>query len=77
MASDRDEMLKQFIENKDLIKLSGLSKEDLSEVTFSSNESDLLIKSLKKMIFSYCAEDSSIATLRKVNLLIKTEAERS
>mgnify|MGYP001097423837 CR=1 FL=1 len=75
MASDRNQMLEQFVKNKDLIELTGISEEDISGISFSSQKGDLLIDCLKKMIFSYCENESSMTTIRKVNVLIKTEAD--
>ena len=71
MKCDRVEVLKNYLRCEDLIERTNLTVEELRVVTFSKNSGDLLVEAVKKLIFSYCNEDSSPKILRNINQRIK------
>ncbi|MCC4832818.1 hypothetical protein LMH66_09255 [Shewanella sp. 10N.7] len=77
MAKDRDEMLKQFLSNEKFIELLGVEGFDPENQSFSEKSDYLLVEAIKKMIFSYCMEESSAQTLKKINALISSEVHKS
>lgn len=68
----RNEMLKNFTNNEKLYELTGLPPGSLDEINFQPDANgDLMVESLKKLIFSFCAEDAQATVIRKVNLEIE------
>jgi hypothetical protein len=74
---DRAEMLKVFLNNKDLKEMASLTKSELGSVGFSSVSPDPLVEALKKLIFSYCQEDAPVTVLRNVNMAIEQSVKRA
>ncbi len=75
MAKDRSEMLRQFLKNDELLNLTSLTEEQLSQVSFSNDSGDLHIETLKKILMSYCNDDSAIVTQRKINVFLNAEVK--
>jgi len=70
MKYDRNEMLRSFLTNEELIQQSKLSLEELNEVNFSENSGDLLVESLKSLLIAFCNGETDTLTLRQINLKI-------
>jgi len=71
MSCERTEVLSNFLRNPELLERCGLEKDRLEGVSFSVNSRDLLVESLKTMIFSYCAGDPKVTVQRKVQAKLK------
>jgi hypothetical protein len=75
MKYDRNEMLKKFLANEELIKHSQLSEEEILKVNFVEDSGDILIESLKSLLLAFCKEESQAITLRQINLRINQLSE--
>lgn len=71
MSCDRGEVLKSFLRNEELRERSGLTEEILEKVSFSVNSRNLLVETLKGMIFSYCKDDPKQTVQRSIQTKIK------
>ena len=74
MASnnDRNQMLKNFTSNEKLYELTGLLPGSLEDINFRSDtDGNLIVESLKKLIFSFCSDDADATVIRNVNLEIE------
>lgn len=75
MKYDRNEMLRRFLANEELIQHSKLSVEELNEVNFSENSGDLLVESLKSLLIAFCNGETDTLTIRQINLKINELSE--
>ena len=67
--ADRNEILKNFTNNEKLYELTGLAPDSLVDINFTPDvNGDLLVESLKKLIFSFCNDDAQATVIRNVNL---------
>ena len=74
MASnnDRNQMLKNFTSNEKLYELTGLLPGSLEDINFRSDtDGNLIVESLKKLIFSFCSGDADATVIKNVNLEIE------
>ena len=67
MKCQREDVLSQFLKSELLREKTTLNEDELKGVNFSDESPDLLIEALKKLIFSYCKEDSASQILRNIN----------
>ncbi len=77
MAKDRNEMLKYFLKNKEFIAFLENEKICPTSISFSEPSNNLLVEAMKKMILSYCLDDSNLQTQKKINALILSEVRNS
>ena len=77
MAKDRNEMLQYFLQNKEFIEF--LENENIcpSSISISKPSNNLLVEAVRKMILSYCLDESSLQTQKKINALISSEVRNS
>ncbi len=75
MKYDRNEMLRRFLANEELIQHSKLSRDELKDVNFSEDSGDLLVESLKSLLIAFCNGETDTLTLRKINLKINELSE--
>lgn len=67
----RDDMLQSFLNNPLTSELCGLSREELSNISFSNSTDNTLIEALKKMITSAVEyQDPKVTTTKKVNTFL-------
>ena len=71
MRCDRDEVLRRFLKNVELRKRSGIPEGELEKVSFSQDSKNLLIESLKAMIYTYCGGDANPTIQRSIQTKIK------
>ncbi len=71
MRCDRDEVLKRFLKNAELRKRSGIPEGELEKVSFSQDSNNLLVESLKAMIYTYCGGDANPTIQRSIQTRIK------
>lgn len=70
--SNRNEMLKNFINNEKIYELTGLPNGSLDDINFKPDaDGNLIVESLKKLIFSFCAKEAHATVIRNVNLEIE------
>ena len=70
--NDRKQMLKNFTSNEKLYELTGLLPGSLEDINFRSDtDGNLIVESLKKLIFSFCSDDADATVIRNVNLEIE------
>lgn len=67
---ERGDILKNFLSSEEIKELTHLSEEELELISFGNESSDDLIEAIKKMIFSYCNEDSETLVIRNINSII-------
>ncbi len=77
MAKDRNEMLQYFLKNKEFITILENEKICPTSISFSEPSTNLLVEAMKKMILSYCLDDSNLQTQKKINALISSEVKNS
>ena len=76
MRKNRNDILKNFLENEDLISLCGISESDLEQITFEKSPSDgPILAALKRLILSYCDDEAQITVIKNVNLAIEEQVE--
>ena len=69
---NRNEILNNFINNETLYELSGLSPESLNNISFKPDPAgDVLVESLKKLIFSYCKDEAKVTVIKNINIVIE------
>jgi hypothetical protein len=71
MRCDRDEVLTRFLKNAELRKRSGIPQGELEQVSFSQDSKNVLIESLKAMIYTYCGGDANPTIQRSIQTKIK------
>ena len=71
MRKDRSQILENFKSDELLQRYCKLSKEELEQVSFSSNSNILLLEALKKLIQSYCNDDAEITVLKNITVKIE------
>ena len=70
--ANRNEMLKNFINNEKIYELTGLPNDSLDGINFKPDaDGDLIVESLKKLIFSFCANEAHATVIRNVNVEIE------
>ena len=74
MKYDRNEILAKFLESKSFIEDLRSDNIDPSVVNYSNETESLTVEALKKLLMSYCKEDSPITVLRNTSLLITQKA---
>jgi hypothetical protein len=71
-VANRNEILNNFTNNEKLYELSGLSPESLNDISFKPDPAgDVLVESLKKLIFSYCKGEAKITVIKNINIEIE------
>ena len=77
MPADRNEILKNFLENEELYTLTGLSKEALNDISFEADDDGhVLVEALKKMIISFERKESNPTIIKNINLVIQKHSEK-
>ena len=74
MKCKREDVLNNCLKSKLLKEKTMLTSEDLRNVNFTDQTPDLLVEAVKKLIISYCQEDSEVHVLRKINQIIATHS---
>ena len=70
--ANRNEMLKNFINNEKIYELTGLPNDSLDGINFKPDaDGDLIVESLKKLIFSFRANEAHATVIRNVNVEIE------
>lgn len=77
MAKNRNEILSQFLRNEKFLEFMKDENIDIESIDFASASESLLAESVKKLIFSYCMDDSHQQVLKKINVLISSELATS
>jgi hypothetical protein len=77
MAKNRDDMLQSFLQNNKFIEY--LESENIcpSSISISKPSKNLLVEAVRKMVISYCLDESSLQTQKKINALISSEVKSS
>ena len=70
MKCQREEVLKHYLKSVKFKEETSLSEQEIESINFRDKNSDLLVEAMKKLIFSYCNDDSDVVTLRNVNSII-------
>lgn len=73
MSCQRDEVLKQFLENNEFIEMAGISEEQKDNVSFVDKNENIVLEALKKIIMAYCNDESDVSILRKANTVLSKE----
>jgi hypothetical protein len=74
---DRQQMLQNFVSNKELQEISNLDLESLEAINFSNKTNSALLEALKRMIFSYCQEDAESTVVKNINITIENMVKES
>ena len=65
MSCDRQEVIKHFLSVG--VEEGEVKSEAIDNFSFSDSSEDLLLESLKMLIYSYCNEEADVTILRKIN----------
>ena len=68
---ERTKVLAKFANNDVFVKKTELDQDKLANIDFTQDSGDLLAEVVKKLVFSYCAGESDITTIRNMNNVIK------
>jgi hypothetical protein len=67
----RDELLQNFLENPILGEISGLSRKELADVSYSKKTRSILVEAMKRIISSSAEGDPSVTVIKSVNTVLE------
>lgn len=74
---NRNEMLKNFLKNKELLKITGLEPSELEAVNYTDKTNSILLEAIKRMLQSYCSDEADNTVIRNINISIENNIKES
>jgi len=72
MKCEREDVLNNFLKSEKFKEITGFTEDEINNISLGSDSSDVFIESLKKLVITYCNEDSEMQVLRAINTRINT-----
>ena len=72
MKCERADVLNNFLKSEKFKEITGLTGDEIKNISFSSDSPDVFIESLKKLVLTYCIEGNEMQVLRAVNTRINS-----